>query len=287
MLKAYIINKDGERAIYYKDNPYRTISLENCLKRVFTNDKTPARQNLLKIIELRNTSTHFVTEEYEMVYIPLFQACVLNYVEKMHEFHDVDITAIIPKNFLNLVITMEALDENKIRAKYPDEIAQRIIKTNHELSPMIEQGNHGFAIKIEHYHYLTKNKDNATSFVHLDQTAETGVKIITKLQDPNHTHKYSMKSAIKEINTRLKKEKIDFNMNQYAFNLFNNVYGIKDNEKYCYTHTQYKKPIHTYSIHAIEFIYNEIAKDSQNIIENLKSRVKRKKQQSTPGAKDS
>ena len=43
------------------------------------------RRNLEKIIELRNTSTHFITEEYEMVYIPLFQACVLNFVDKMNE----------------------------------------------------------------------------------------------------------------------------------------------------------------------------------------------------------
>lgn len=87
MLKAYLIRKYGEDSIYYKDNPNRTITLENCLQKIFTNEKTPLRRNLLKIIELRNTSTHFITEEYEMVYIPLFQACILNFVEKMQEFH--------------------------------------------------------------------------------------------------------------------------------------------------------------------------------------------------------
>ena len=284
MLKAYIINRYGEQAIYYKDNPRRTISLENCLQRVFTNDKTPARQNLLKIIELRNTSTHFVTEEYEMIYIPLFQACVLNYVEKMQVFHNIDMTAVIPQNFLTLVVSMEALDENKIRVKYPEEIARKIIETNSELSPMIEQRNNGFAIKIEHYHYLTKNKDDATSLVHIDNTATTGIKIIKDIRDPNDTHKYNMKNAIKEINGRLQRAKIDFKINKCIFSLFNKVYCIKSNKKYCYVHTQYKNPIYTYSAHAIDLIYNEIIKDSQNIVEKLKSLSK---QQSTPGAKDS
>lgn len=35
MLKAHMINKYGETSIYYKDNPSRTITLENCLKKIF------------------------------------------------------------------------------------------------------------------------------------------------------------------------------------------------------------------------------------------------------------
>jgi len=71
MLKAHLLNTKGNDAIYYKDSPKRTISLENCIERVFTNEKAPLRRNLEKIIELRNTSTHFITEEYEMIYISL------------------------------------------------------------------------------------------------------------------------------------------------------------------------------------------------------------------------
>ena len=68
MLKAHMINKEGDKSIYYKDNPNRTITLENCIQKIFTNEKAPLRKNLIKIIELRNTSTHFITEEYEKLY---------------------------------------------------------------------------------------------------------------------------------------------------------------------------------------------------------------------------
>jgi len=37
MLKSYMIDKFGKKSIYYKDNLDRTISLENAIKRVFTN----------------------------------------------------------------------------------------------------------------------------------------------------------------------------------------------------------------------------------------------------------
>ena len=83
MLKAHMMNKFGEDSIYYHDKPNRTITLEKmCSKKIFTNEKAPLRKNLEKVIELRNTSTHLFTEEYEAVYIPLLQACVFNFVDK-------------------------------------------------------------------------------------------------------------------------------------------------------------------------------------------------------------
>ncbi len=41
MLKAYMIKAKGENSIYYKDNPERTLFLENCIQQVFTNNKDP------------------------------------------------------------------------------------------------------------------------------------------------------------------------------------------------------------------------------------------------------
>lgn len=139
MLKSHMIKCMGENSIYYKDNPHRTISLENCVQKVFTNNKDPLRINLEKIIELRNTSTHFITEEYEMVYIPLFQACVFNFNEKMMVFHGIDMTSVIPQNFLTLSVSMKALDESEIIAKYPEEIATRLLDANADISDTIQK----------------------------------------------------------------------------------------------------------------------------------------------------
>lgn len=64
-------------------------------------------KNLESIIELRNTSTHFITEDYELLYAPLFQACVYNYCDKMLDFHKVDIKKHISQNFLVLSVWVE------------------------------------------------------------------------------------------------------------------------------------------------------------------------------------
>lgn len=143
---------------------------------IFTNNKDPLRINIEKIIELRNTSTHFITEEYEMVYVPLFQSCVLNFNEKMMAFHQIDMTTIIPQNFLTLSVSMKALDESEIIAKYPEEIATKLLNTNTNITDKILENNDKFAIRIEHHHFITKNKDKATSFVGIDNSADAKVK---------------------------------------------------------------------------------------------------------------
>lgn len=119
-------------------------------------------------------------------------------------------------------------------------------------------------------HFITKDKNQATSFVHIDKNAEVGVKIIKELKDPNNTHKYTMKTAMKEINRRLQVKGIAFEINQYIFNLFNCAYGIKENEKYCYVHKQFSQPTYSYSMQAIELIVDEIEKDPEYIVDILK-----------------
>ena len=72
MLKSHMIRQNGKLSIYYPDNPERTLSYENCIQKVFTNNKDPLRLNLEKILELKTTSSSFIVPEYEYIYIPPF-----------------------------------------------------------------------------------------------------------------------------------------------------------------------------------------------------------------------
>lgn len=197
MLKAHIINKYGENKIYYMDSPNRTISLEKSISMIFINSKSPLRLNLEKIIELRNTSTHFITT-----------------------------------------------DINK-----------------------------------------------ATSVVKIDSSSKTAVTIIKELKDHNETHKYNQKKCVKEIKSRLKK--LDINMdtnseksiefNKYDFDLFAKYFEFKDNPRYCYIYKVGSCPTYSYSIQTIDLIVEEIKKNPDKIIQDLKEKLKNKP---TPGAKE-
>lgn len=100
MLKAEMMNR--QESIYFKDSPDRTLSLEAVVKKIYSDVNTRVRLNLERIIELRNISTHFITEDYELKYAPLFQACVLNFVNEMQRFHQVVITDSVAQNFLTI-----------------------------------------------------------------------------------------------------------------------------------------------------------------------------------------
>ena len=282
MLKSHIIKAMGIEKIYYPDNPSRTISLENCIRLVFTNHKAPLRKNIEKIMELRNISTHFIVEEYEMVYVPLFQACIFNFNEKMFEFHKVDMTDIIPQNFLTLAVSMKAFDENEIRAKYPEEIASKLIGNATQINDLSQSSNSSFSIRIEHYHYLTKDKSKATSIVGIDNRADAKVKIVRDVRNPNETHKFTAKKCIQEVVSRLDKANVNLKyngdakiFNSYHFDLFCKYYGIKNNEKLCFVNTINRDPTYSYSIKAIEFIVEEIKKDPDNIIRVMRSQLKK------------
>lgn len=285
MLKAHLLNTKGEASIYYPDKPNRTISLENCIEKVFTNAKSPIRANFEKIIELRNTSTHFITEEYEMVYVPLLQACVFNFVEKMKEFHNVDMTEIIPENFITLSVRITALDETEIRAKYPVQISERLIAQKQVITPMMQNSNSNFAIILDHRYYQTKDKNQATEVYHIAKEAEEGIRIVKELKDPSVTHKYNAKEAIKEINKRLEKNEIHplyggqtiSSINNFHFLMFISYFGLRTNERYCYKHMIGPQPRYTYSIQAIDFIVDEIKKDPDHILDVLKKKSSKPK----------
>ena len=160
MLKAYLMQEKGENSIYYSNDKKRTISLSNCIEQIFTNKSDPLRMNLERIIELRNTSTHFITKEYEQIYVPFFQSCVLNYTNKMLEFFGRDITESIPANFLTLSIKLSPLDPHEIQARYPTAIADKMLETWTKINETIpNEGNEKYAVLIKHDIYITKKAE--------------------------------------------------------------------------------------------------------------------------------
>lgn len=287
LLKAYLVKCKGEDSIYYPDNPDRTLSLNNCIKKVFTNDKDPLRINLEKIIDLRNTSTHFITEEYEQIYVPLFQSCVLNYSNKLIDFFDIDISNYVPQNFLTLSININEITENSIKAKYPKQIADKILKATKDINRLSSEHGPRFSISIVHDLHLTKNKKHASAEFRISKNAEDAAFIIKDIRDPKETHKYTASKCIKIVNKWIERDGLDFRglskvkgkentFNKYHFGLFVDFYDLKSDIKYCYKYDVHQQPSYTYSQATIDLIYSEIKKDPKRIIQHLKDRIKNK-----------
>lgn len=277
MLKAYMIQKFGDSSIYFPGQPDRTLALSDCVRKVFTNEKDPLRINLEKIIELRNTSTHFITEEYEMVYVPLFQACVLNYNDKMLELHNFDMTALIPQNFLTLSVSLRSLNESEIYAKYPEIISKRIISVKNTIEELESTENSKFAININVNHFMTKDRKSADAVFHIASDGEDPVAIIKEVKDPSLVFSYTTKTSIDTITNMLHRNKIQakykgeiVKFNKYHFSNLIKYFRIKDNQKLCWQYDVGNTSFYRYSLQALEFIVEEIKKDPDNILDKIK-----------------
>mgnify|MGYP000879601219 FL=1 len=273
MLKAEMINR--QESIYFKDSPDRTLSLEAVVKKIYSDVNTRVRLNLERIIELRNISTHFITEDYELKYAPLFQACVLNFVNEMQRFHQVIITDSIAQNFLTISATYEPLTNEEIRLKYPPEIAEKFIQQANEIDVLTEEySSDKFAIEIKQNLYITKKKEEADFVVSLKSNAPSEVAIVKELKDPSISHKYSYNSVISAVRDRLSKRNLKLGckngFNQYVLSLIIDFYHIKQNEKYAYCNKIGNTEQYTYSQQFVDFIVSEIQKDPQRFVESLR-----------------
>lgn len=273
MLKAELLNRNEN--IYYSDKSGRTLSLEPTIKKIYSDKNTRVRLNLEKIIELRNMSTHFITEDYEAKYAPLFQACVLNFVNEIKRFHNIDISNYISQNFLTITANYEPLSNEQIRLKYPPEIAERFIQQSNQIDVLTQEyDSDKFAIPIKQNLYITKKKDEADFVIAMDSESPNKVAIVKELKDPANTHKYAFNNVIAVVNNRLSKSNIKLGykngFNSYVLNLFIEFYDIKSDNKYSYKHSLGNSTSYTYSERLIDFIINEIKKNPDGFVESLK-----------------
>lgn len=273
MLKAHLL-KRGE-SIYYKDNPERTISISDAINRVYTDKRGRINLNLSKIIDLRNISTHYITEDYEAKYAPLFQACVLNFISELLKFHNRDITDYIAQNFLTISTSYEPLSNEEIKLKYTPEIAEKFIKQSNDIDTSSQTYNSDkFAINIKQNLYLVKKKGEADFMVKIDKNAPAKTSLVKELKDPADTHKYSFDAVVVAIQETLKKQNIKLGyekgFNSYVLGLIIRFYNIKDETRYSYKHIVGNTESFTYSQSFIEFIIREIKNNPDGFVESLK-----------------
>lgn len=283
LLKAFLIKREGNRSIYYANKIDRTISLDDCIKKVFTNKNDPLRKNLERIIELRNTSTHFVVEEFEGIYAPLLQACVENYDDKARELLGIEISDLIPENYLVLSVRRSLVDFEECRARYGSEVVNKMISLRSGvLSSDDMENNRRYACSYVAELRATKHKDADLTF-RIDKSAEESVALIKQLVDPEDKYPYRASHVVEMVNRRLEKSGINLfaggepksKFTKNDFQLFAKVYDMKHDERYAHnTSMENEQPRYAYSQQAVDDILSIIRQDPSHVIDRLKSEAK-------------
>ena len=274
LLKAKMLQNNEN--IYYSDNSKRTITLSNCVSHIFTNDKDPIRKHLEIIINLRNTSTHFVIKEMDSIYLPFIQANVLNYSQKLYDFFARDITEKINSSFMTLVINNESIPEEQILSRYGDNILNRYNKVKNETEQIItENSNERLAIQIDLNIKIVKDKNDAKTTFRIAEDGEEPVRIIKEIKDTNLTHCYKQKRIREIVEDNLKRKGMNIKINQYDLGLLCDKFDLKNNEKYFYKHALTNS--WGCSQQLVDFL-TELLIKNPNIINELKEEKSEKKE---------
>lgn len=280
MLKACIIREMGYRAAYYPDSD-RTLSLSDCLKKVFTNEHDPLRLNMEVIGEFRNTSTHFVTDEYELFYGPILQECVKFYEEKLRELHGIEISDRIPENYLALSVRRGDVDYDVIKARYPREVVERMLELGSSIVTSRPSGaGVGYATELR----ITKKKGEGIP-VRVERDATAAVTILRSLTQPIDKYTYRTKQGTAFIRRKLNKEGVVLKVkgdpkefNVFHFRVFVDFYNMKGNDTYSYDLSlDGEQPSWCYSQQAIDLMLQEVRRDPDHIIDGMRTELSRRK----------
>ena len=280
MLKAYLVETEGLDSIYYSNNPDRTIALEDCLKRVFTNEKSPLRVNMRELIAFRNTNTHFITDEYELFYGPFLQAAVTNYAEQLEELHEQSVSDIMPENHLALAVRRGTIEPETIRAKYDPAVAKKLLASKENLAATVgKEGNGAVAAIFETQLRLVKKAKEADLNVFVTPDATEGVRIVKDVRDAISYYPFRMKNCIDKVNGRLKGKgvRIKFRgediprFNKFHFELFAKGHHFKGDSRFSYNRNgPEESPYYVYSQQTIEFIVNRLMDEPETYLDKLK-----------------
>ena len=285
LLKAYLINRDGDKSIYYADKPDRTLSLEDCARRVFTNENDPLRRNLDRVIELRNTSTHFVVDEYEGIYAPILQACVENYDDKARELMGIEVSDRIPENYLVLSVRRSTIDMDNCRARYSPEVVNRMISARSDvLSGGDEGGNRRYACTYVTELRMTKKKNADLSF-RIDNSGDPSISLVSRLVDPKDKYPYRTKAVVGAVNDRLSRSGVRLYLGGLEkpsfttadFQMFVRAYSMKGDARYS-TNTAMpgEQAWYSYSQQTIDDIVAVLKADPTRALDRIKSGIGKK-----------
>lgn len=259
MLKAHLIKTQGLKSIYYtKKNKKGTIQLKTALGRIITNKIDPVRKNLEDVIELRNTSTHFIIEDYNKIYVHIFQSCAYNYYNFLEKYFKSNISQ-IDLDFI-LLITPKNNNNYLNLSNFDNTIINKFIEVKNNIEEKtMNNKSENYSVNINYMFTIGNQKIN------IDPNSKNFVSI----PNFNVLYPYRQKEVCIEINKQLKEIGIAKNFRQYELSEINKYYKLKDNLNY-YNKVNEKatNPTWICSKQLVDFVVN-LFKQNKNILDYI------------------
>jgi hypothetical protein len=283
LLKAKIIDENKScKTIYYKkkrNQTRRSLSLKDCLRKIFDNEKDPIRRNIERIEEFRDDSVHLIISQIPKDILGLFQVCVINYQKHLLKWFDISLSDRVPVGMMSIVYDFNPqefdFEDITMKKKLGRDAFKYLSKFQADLKKELDElgKSSDFSIDIGYTLGLIKQPKEGDIILTQGSAGNRGANltgIIEVPKDPSRTHPYRRDDLLKIINDQINEYD---ELNRYDMNCVNNVYQIKKNPDYFYQGKVKGSPAQ-YSDKFKEWLIDKYQKDSSFF---LKARQKYKK----------
>lgn len=277
LIKAKIISDSGrDESVFYprrKEQTKRSLTLRDCLKTVFPNQRDPSRRNIERIEELRDASVHLVIGRIPRDVICLFQAGVINYHRHLSLWFGKSLSDRFPVGMMNLVFDMSPeqgeLNSPRLQQQLGPDAAAFLLKYCADLREESDELQRAteFLIPIGYRLVLTKRDDDADISLTSGPTGKKLAGVVESPKDSGRTHPFLQTDVVEEVNKLLQ-----VCINKFDIQCICKVLGASARREYFYRGTVRGSP-GQYSQEFVDWIANRHRQDHQ-FFEKMRKKAK-------------
>lgn len=299
LLKAKLIERDGEAKIYEKGNGKkglkRTIPLRVCIDRVYQT-KNNIRRNIEIIADWRDEAVHLLMPEIQAIASRIFQSGVLNFSSEFEAFAEVPFISSQHTGMLSLVGDFQLPPASLLKSLYGS-AADQILELANQLEKDIQDADDiAFAIPINVSLMYTQDQ-NGTQVILAKANGKKedienlkNVLMVEKAVNPEKTHPHTRSKLLSSILEKLQRyddEKLErclvykkaegkpsLNTNCLDACIHKLKWKATDNEYHHYINVSDR---HLYSMSAVDEIVKRITENEKFLKEAKEKYNKRNK----------
>ena len=233
LLKAYIFETSNGRKLSIfrrkkKNQKRESLTIDECIKKVFLNNMDPIRKNIEYISEIRNESSHLIIIQLNPFFSRVFQRGILNYIELIDKWFNISLSETFEPGFISLISDEGLLKDTSLLKKHFNKEDYQSIKLWIDKFKELEKIGEKATIPLKYTIALVKNPQKADITLSYGEKGTDAI-ILEKYRNPEDTHPLRRKEAMEKIIKGIKYKKIEFTT--YDFDAFCFVKGVKKTKR--------------------------------------------------------
>lgn len=232
LFKAYIFETSGGKKLSIfrkktKNQKRESITIDECLKKVFPKFNDPIRKNVEYISEIRNEAAHLIIAELDPYFSRVFQRGVLNYIELLDKWFTIKLSGTFKPGLISLISDEGATRNISVLKKHFSKEDFQSIGMWIKKFKALERIGDKATIPITYSIAIVNNPNKADVILSSGGKGARAI-IFEKYRDIDQTHPFRRKDAMEEVVGRLKNE-LKFTTHDFEAHCF--VNGIKKSSK--------------------------------------------------------